>query len=54
MKDPEFVAALEEMEPEFQAAREVLRLAQGMPQKESSVLTEKTQNRPRQAEMKRF
>lgn len=36
MKDPEFVAALQEMEPEFQAAREVLRLrlAQGLTQKE--------------------
>ncbi len=36
MKDPQFVAALQEMEPEFQAAREVLRLrlAQGLTQKE--------------------
>ena len=36
MKDPEFVAALQEIEPEFQAAREVLRLrlVQGLTQKE--------------------
>jgi DNA-binding XRE family transcriptional regulator len=36
MNAPEFVAALQEMEPEFQAAREVLRLrlAQGLTQKE--------------------
>ena len=36
MKDPEFMAALQEMAPEFQAAREVLRLrlAQGLTQKE--------------------
>jgi len=36
MKDPEFVAALQEMEPEFQAAKEVLRLrlAQGLTQEE--------------------
>ena len=36
MQDPEFVAALQEVEPEFQAAREVLRLrlAAGLTQKE--------------------
>ncbi len=36
MKDAEFVAALQEIETEFQAAREVprLRLAQGLTQKE--------------------
>jgi hypothetical protein len=36
MKDAQFVAALQEMEPEFQAAKEVLRLrlAQGLTQKE--------------------
>ena len=36
MKEPEFVAALQEMEPEFQAAKEVLRLrlAQGLTQQE--------------------
>ncbi len=36
MRDPAFIAALQEMEPEFQAAREVLRLrlAQGLTQKE--------------------
>lgn len=36
MKDAEFAAAVREMEPEFQAAREVLRLrlAQGLTQKE--------------------
>ncbi|HEY68815.1 MAG TPA: transcriptional regulator, partial [Thermoflexia bacterium] len=36
MRDPEFVAAMREMEPEFQAAREVLRLrlAKGLTQEE--------------------
>jgi len=36
MKDAEFVAALQKMEPEFQAAKEVLRLrfAQGLTQKD--------------------
>jgi transcriptional regulator with XRE-family HTH domain len=36
MKDAEFVAALQEIEPEFQAAKEVLRLrlAQGLTQEE--------------------
>jgi len=36
MKDPEFAAAYRELEPEFQAAREVirLRLARGLTQKE--------------------
>jgi len=34
MEGPEFVAVLQEMEPELQAVWDVLRLTQGLPQKE--------------------